>query len=184
MTEPTPQNMAQLPARRHPPLATLLALLAGLGMAGMALFYAFYYQGRIGPEQPLPFSHHVHAGVKQIGCVVCHSGVASSPRAGVPSLQTCMLCHDQIIREYPYIRQLREHYEQGIPVKWVQVDILSEHAFFNHQVHVQRGVDCSHCHGDVKGMDRIYQAQKFQMGFCIQCHRDNAASHDCLACHR
>ena len=170
--------------RGHPPVAMLLGILAGLGMAAMVLFYAFYFQRQIGPAQPLPFSHRVHAGDKQIGCVVCHSGVAHSPRAGVPPLQTCMLCHQRIIPEYPYIRELRRHYEQGVPVVWTQVDTLHEYAFFNHQVHVQRGIDCGHCHGDVKGMDRIYRFNKFRMGFCIQCHRDYGATHDCFTCHR
>jgi hypothetical protein len=170
--------------RGHPPTATLLGILAGLGMAAMVLFYAYYFQSRIGPAQPLPFSHRLHAGDKQIGCVVCHSGVANSPSAGIPPLQTCMLCHEHIIREYPYIRELRRHYEQNIPVIWTQVDTLHEYAFFNHQMHVQRGIDCGHCHGDVKAMDRIYQFNPFHMGFCIQCHRDYGASHDCLTCHR
>jgi hypothetical protein len=170
--------------RRHSPLATLLAALAGLGMAAMAIFYAVYYQDKVGPAQPLPFSHRVHAGVKQIGCVVCHRGVASSSDAGMPPLQTCMLCHEHIIREFPYIRQLREQYEQGVPIAWLQVDTLNEYAFFDHRMHLRRGIDCGYCHGDIKDMDRVFQAHEFQMGFCIQCHRDNGASHDCFTCHR
>ncbi len=150
----------------------------------MAVFWALYYQPHVGPEQPIPFSHRIHAGVKKIGCVVCHRDVANSPQAGMPPLQTCMLCHEHIITEFPPIRKLRQQYEEKTPVEWVRVYNLQQFVFFDHQVHVQRGIDCSHCHGDVKAMDRVYQANLFNMGFCIRCHRQNEATHDCFTCHR
>ncbi len=95
-----------------------------------------------------------------------------------------MLCHERIITHHPYIKVLREHYEGNRPVEWVRVNDLPEFAYFSHQMHLYRGVDCGRCHGDVKGMDRIALAQSFKMSFCVQCHRDNQVSHDCLACHR
>ena len=140
--------------------------------------------GRLGPRQPIPFSHRVHVHVKQLSCLMCHTGVARSSRAGIPPLQTCLLCHNRIIRTYPYIVKLREHFRQGRPVVWERVNWVPEFVYFDHSMHIDKGIDCGTCHGDVTLMDRVVAAQKFQMGFCIQCHRDKNATHDCFTCHR
>jgi len=161
-----------------------LGCAAGLLTLVMVLLYYFYYPLAAGTEQPIPFSHHVHAGVKQIGCLVCHPGAAEGPRAGVPPLQTCMLCHDRVITHFPPIADLRRHFAEGMPVAWVRVNALPEFVYFDHQMHVLRGVDCSRCHGDVKEMDRIKLPQTINMGFCMTCHREYKVPHTCFTCHR
>jgi hypothetical protein len=149
-----------------------------------AWFYHFHYQRQIGPAQPVSFSHRVHAGDKEISCFVCHAEVAGGSRAGVPPVQTCMLCHEKVIITHPEVEKVRKHYFRGEPIEWLQVYDVPEFVFFNHEAHVRRQVDCGTCHGNVKAMDRLIPAQDFTMGFCVQCHRDNQVSHDCFMCHR
>lgn len=150
-----------------------------------AIAYLQYYPSDLGPQQPIPFSHHFHVATKDISCFMCHSQAAVQDRAGVPPLETCMLCHKQIIVNYPPIRKLREHYDTARPVEWVHVNNrVPEFVYFSHQRHVRSGIDCGQCHGDVTEMDRIKAPFEFTMGFCVQCHRDNNFSHDCLTCHR
>ena len=105
-------------------------------------------------------------------------------RAGVPALETCMLCHKRIIITHPEIRKLRALYDQRVPVEWVKVYELPEFVYYDHESHIRRQVDCGGCHGDVQAMDRLVPPRELTMGFCVQCHRDNKVSHDCLKCHR
>jgi hypothetical protein len=140
----------------------------------------------VGPEQPLPFSHLVHAGYKQISCLFCHNGADRSPEAGMPEEAKCLLCHDRIITDFAPIKQLRQYHDSRTPIPWVRVYKLSDFVFFNHEMHIRKNVDCGECHGDVKGMDRIMLPQTLDMGWCVDCHRkpENKASVDCLTCHR
>ena len=175
------QGRAVVPLRRWG-LALFVSAMLLLGTA--AAYYAFFYPARLGPEQPIPFSHRVHAGVKEIGCVMCHDGVFDADKAGMPPLERCMLCHEHIIIAYPKVRELREHYFSGTPVAWKKVTALHEYAFFSHRMHLRAGIDCGHCHGDVRAMDRVELVHDMKMGYCIQCHRDYGATHDCWSCHR
>ena len=161
-------------------VAVVLALVL---LVALVLFDLLYPYG-LGPKQPIPFSHRVHVHVKQISCQMCHSQAADSARAGIPPLQTCLLCHQRIIRDYPWIADLRRQFDEGKPVIWQRVNWVPEFVYFNHSMHVRRGIDCGKCHGNVAMMDRVVAAQAFEMGFCIQCHRDSHATHDCLGCHR
>ncbi|SNB46687.1 cytochrome c3 family protein [Geobacter sp. DSM 9736] len=165
------------------PAIAVVAVLLLLALIVLILFDRLYPHG-LGPRQPIPFSHRVHVHVKKISCLMCHTQVTDSARAGIPPLQTCILCHDRIIRTFPYIQDLRRHYDQGKPIVWERVNWVPEFVYFNHSVHVQRGIDCGRCHGNVAMMDRVVAAHEFQMGFCIQCHRDSHATHDCFTCHR
>lgn len=162
----------------------ILGTAAGLLTVAMVLLYYLLYPGALGQEQPIPFSHRLHAGVKHISCLFCHPGAAEGPRAGVPPVQTCMLCHDHIIIHFPPVAEERQRFAEGKPVEWVRVNKLPDFVYFDHEMHLLRGIDCGHCHGDVHDMDRIKQPQEFTMGFCVQCHRDNGASHTCYVCHR
>ena len=184
MTQPVAHEK-QKRASRAPlwAAAAALAVLLQLVLAALVLFDVPYPTG-LGPRQPIPFSHRVHAHTKRISCLICHSEVARSSRAGIPPLQTCLLCHQRVIRSYPYIAELRELFREGRPVVWERVNWVSEFAYFNHSVHIRRGFDCSQCHGEVSLMDRVVTAHKFEMGFCISCHRKNGATHDCFTCHR
>lgn len=162
----------------------LLGAVTILTLTVMAIAYFFYYPSQVGPVQPIPFSHRFHVTQKKISCILCHAGAIDTARAGVPPLETCMLCHQRIAIAYPWIARLREHYFSDTPVQWARVNELPEFVYFSHERHVRRAVDCGHCHGNVAQMDRISQVHPFKMGWCVQCHRDNAVSHDCLICHR
>jgi len=164
--------------------AAVLAAGIALMTAGALWAYYLYHPSVQGPEQPLPFSHRFHVTEKRISCVFCHGGAINTARAGVPPVETCMLCHSRIIITYPQIEKLRAHYDQKRPIEWVRVNDVPEFVYFDHEVHVRRGFDCGRCHGDVAHMDRLAPAYDLQMGFCVQCHRDNHASVDCLTCHR
>lgn len=192
--QPGPANPDKK-GRRFTAGVIITILLAATAVATTIGFY-LYYPDELGPAQPISFSHRLHAGDKKISCVFCHGGAIDTEHAGVPPVQTCMLCHSRIITSHPQIQTLWKYYESGEPIPWVRVNDLPDLAFFNHQIHTRRGFDCSRCHGDVAGMDRVRMATieevganpkgsyPFKMGFCIQCHRDNGASHDCLTCHR
>jgi hypothetical protein len=164
--------------------SVVLTVIAGLTLLAMALAYAFWFRSGIGPEQPIPFSHRIHVTEKKISCVFCHSEAIDTDVAGIPPLETCMLCHSKIIIHYPQIADLRNHYYNKVPVEWERINVLQEFAYFSHQTHIQSGVDCGKCHGDVAQMDRVVMKKPFQMGFCVQCHRDTKVSHDCWMCHR
>jgi predicted CXXCH cytochrome family protein len=110
--------------------------------------------------------------------------VVDTARAGVPPVEKCMLCHQRILVTYPEIEKLRRHYDEKNPPQWARVNSLPEFVYFSHERHVRSGADCGQCHGNIRGMDRVYLVQDFTMGFCVQCHRDNGYSHDCYTCHR
>lgn len=160
------------------------ALLVFLLAAGMAFFFYVYPQQELGPEQPIAFSHRVHAGVKEIDCRFCHPFVARSIRAGIPPVQKCFFCHEYIIPLHPEIRKEKRYYNTANPVPWVRVFYVPDFVKFQHQPHIRWGnVDCMECHGPVEGLDRL-PAVSFQMSFCIDCHRSRGAQLDCwLACH-
>ncbi len=153
-----------------------------------------------GPRQPIPFSHKHHAGLYEIDCQYCHSGVARSGAAGVPSVELCMGCHAQFPAEYDElegIQILKQHWEEKKAIQWEQIHRLPEHVQFQHNRHIRAGVECQECHGQVQEMHKVYlvedtiwwpwllPAQKLEMGWCISCHRENGqqASQDCLTCH-
>jgi hypothetical protein len=183
LTEATEQHAApQRPSGRRLPAA--LAVLALLSLAGLALGYYWYYPSQLGPEQPIPFSHHFHVSTKGLSCIFCHPGVVNTARAGVPPMEKCLLCHDRIITTYPPIAKLKALHDTGTPIEWARVNDLPDFVFFDHSMHIRRGFDCAKCHGDVAAMDRVTYVRKLDMGYCVQCHRDNSVSHDCYVCHR
>ncbi len=159
-----------------------LGLVAVLLVALLYLFYFYPHRG-IGPQQPIYFSHRVHAGVKEIHCRFCHPFVERSSNAGIPEVGKCLFCHDYIIPQHPQIVKERWHYETKTPVPWVRIYYIPDHVKFNHQPHIRMGIDCAVCHGEVRKMDRLIPVE-FKMGFCIGCHKQLGAQVDCwLACH-
>jgi hypothetical protein len=159
--------------------------VAGMAIIAVGLMaYDLLYPSRLGPEQHIPFSHRVHVHDKKISCYLCHGGARSSESAGVPEVATCMLCHSKIIIAYPAIRHLREHYFDSMSIDWDRVTRVPDYVYFNHAMHIRRGIDCGRCHGDVEAMDRVKLPGTLTMGFCIRCHRAENASRDCLTCHR
>ena len=151
---------------------------------GLFLYYFYAPPGfKIGPEQPIPFSHQLHAGVKEIQCQFCHSYVGSSIHPGIPPVEKCLYCHNYIIPKHPEILKEHRYFNTNQPVPWVKVNYLAEHVVFNHQRHIRNEIECQECHGEVQKKDRL-QGVKFQMGFCVECHRKKDANIDCwLACH-
>ncbi len=159
--------------------------LVGFAVIAIGLMaYDLFYPSRLGPEQHLPFSHRVHVHDKKISCFLCHGAARNSAHAGVPEVETCMLCHAKIIIDYPPVSHLREHYFDSVSIDWDRVTRLPDYAYFNHAMHIRRGIDCARCHGDVQAMDRVRIPAPLTMGFCIRCHREEKASRDCLTCHR
>jgi len=163
-----------------------IILLLGCSLLLLVLFlYAFYIPPAtdIGPEQPIPFSHRIHAGVKEIQCAYCHPYVARSNHPGLPPVEKCLHCHKYIIIKHPWIQKVHGYYNTQTPTPWKKVNYLAEHVLFNHQRHINSEIECRECHGAVETMDRIKGAQ-LQMGFCINCHQQKKANLGCwLACH-
>lgn len=134
-----------------------------------------YYQ----PDQPVWFSHKVHAGQNQIDCKYCHFTADKSMHAGIPPVSTCMNCHNQVkegkMTGTKEIEKIYAAMENNEPIEWVKVYNLPDHVYFNHAQHVNIGkVDCAECHGEVEKMDQIIQVPDLSMGWCIECHRTEA----------
>ena len=123
-------------------------------------------------EQPVQFSHKHHVGDDGIDCRYCHTSVETSASAGIPPTQTCMNCHSQIWADSPYLEPVRESWRTGRPIQWTRVHDLPDYVYFNHSIHVAKGVGCSTCHGQVDEMPAVYQAASLQMEWCIACHRN------------
>ena len=148
------------------------------------------------PEQPIKFSHAIHAGKLEIDCQYCHTGVEKTRHAGIPSPSICMNCHSVARRDKPEVQKLINYYFDKKPVPWKRIHKVPDYAYFNHSVHVNRKINCVHCHGDIASMDVVSQKQSFRMGQCLSCHRN---AHDrmpeisdkiklgpvnCSSCHR
>jgi hypothetical protein len=123
------------------------------------------------PEQPVPFSHRVHAGQLGMDCRYCHNTVEYADKAAIPPTQTCFNCHTQIHKESPNLAKLWESYRSGTAMEWVRVHDLPDYAYFSHAAHVTRGVSCVECHGRIDKMEVVYQHETLSMGWCLECHR-------------
>ena len=123
-------------------------------------------------QQPVQFSHKHHVGDDGIDCRYCHTSVEVAANAGMPSTQTCMNCHSQIWADSPYLEPVRESWRTGRPIEWTRVHDLPDYAYFNHSIHVAKGVGCSTCHGRIDEMPAVYQAASLQMEWCLSCHRN------------
>jgi hypothetical protein len=122
-------------------------------------------------EQAVPFSHEHHAGVLGIDCRYCHSTVEVSAVAGIPPTKTCMNCHWQIWVGSELLEPVRESYRRDVPLRWQRVHNLPGFVYFDHSIHVQKGMGCSTCHGRVDQMPLMYQASSLLMEWCLDCHR-------------
>jgi hypothetical protein len=120
--------------------------------------------------QPVPFSHKHHVMDDGIDCRYCHTTVEQSAFAGVPPTQTCMNCHSQIWAQSPVLEPVRESFQTGQPLQWNRVTDLPQFVYFSHDIHVQKGIGCSTCHGQVDQMPLTTKAQPLTMGQCLDCH--------------
>ncbi len=124
------------------------------------------------PEQPIKYSHKLHAGEMKIDCKYCHVGVEKSRIASVPSVNICMGCHAIAKKDSPEIIKLTQYYNEGKPIPWERVHRVPDFAYFNHSVHVNKGVECQSCHGDIQSTEVVGQVNSFTMGACLTCHRN------------
>ncbi len=145
--------------------AGLLWLLAVINRSGYVT-----NQG-VAREQPVQFSHKHHAGELGIDCRYCHTSVEESAVATVPPTQTCMNCHSQIWAQSEYLEAVRASSRTDESIRWVKINDLPDYVYFNHSVHVHKGVGCVSCHGRVDQMNQLYQATSLQMEWCLDCHR-------------
>lgn len=136
------------------------------------------------PHQPMAFPHTVHVGKLKIACHFCHFYADKSRHAGVPYVETCMVCHSAIATDKPEIQKLARYYEEKRPIEWNQVYVVPDHVYFSHKRHVKAKVNCSSCHGDVGTMEKIRKVRSLDMGWCVSCHKEKGAPLDCATCHK
>ncbi len=158
-------------------LTTVMAFAVGTG----GLFFG--NTANKPQEQPIAFSHRLHAGDFRIACLFCHDGARRSPVAGVPSVQRCIGCHSYITSESSEIQKLKVYWDEKKPIPWTRIHKLPDFTRFNHKRHVAAGVACQNCHGPVETMDRVRQVSPLTMGWCLECHKERKAPIDCLTCH-
>jgi formate-dependent nitrite reductase cytochrome c552 subunit len=153
------------------------ALLVGGAVTAGITYYATPKYTRVGyqPIQPVAFSHAIHAGQLGVDCRYCHNAVEKSWYSNVPAASVCMNCHNQVLKDDPRLALVRESFQTGKPIPWIQVHKVPDYVYFNHSVHENRGVRCVHCHGQVNEMDEVRHEKPFSMTFCLDCHRNPAA---------
>ena len=168
MSDIFPKWTNQLP--RNIVIGTVL-LAAGV-VAGSTYYFTPKYS-RVGyqPQQPVAFPHSVHVTQLGLDCRYCHNAVEKSWYSNIPATSTCMNCHSQVLKDDPRLALVRESAASGRPIPWIQVHKLPDYVYFNHSVHVNRGVSCVECHGRIDQMDEVYHAKPFSMTFCLDCHR-------------
>ncbi|MCB1049124.1 MAG: cytochrome c3 family protein [Acidobacteria bacterium] len=139
------------------------------------------------PEQPIPYSHKLHAGDLQIPCEYCHTYARRSRSAGIPALEQCMACHKLLATDRPNIQKVRDAFEAKQPIEWVKVHDLPDFVYFSHKRHISAGFACQECHGPIETMEKVWREAPLTMGWCVNCHKSNldkGASVDCLTCHK
>ncbi|MBP7698979.1 MAG: cytochrome c3 family protein [candidate division Zixibacteria bacterium] len=158
-----------------------LLLAAAAIVIGAAAVLGVWYYGSprytdVGyrPVQPVAYSHKLHAGDLGIDCRYCHTAVEQSRYATVPPTQTCMNCHKLILPESQKLLPVRESFATGRPIEWVRIHKMPDYAYFDHARHVQSGVGCFSCHGNVAQMEVVEQVQPLSMSWCLSCHRNPA----------
>jgi hypothetical protein len=159
-----------------------LSIVIGLLLAGGSLWVVlelsrspYVTQAFVAREQPVQFSHKHHVGDDGIDCRYCHATVETTATAGMPTTKTCMNCHSQLFSNSPYLEIVRESWRTGQPIKWTRVHDLPDFSYFNHSIHVNKGVGCSSCHGRVDLMPLMWNTSSLQMEWCIACHRNPEA---------
>jgi hypothetical protein len=172
-------------------ILALLVTVLGVGWYTQPDRFVRGYQ----PTQPIPYSHQLHPGVLRIPCLYCHAGALKSRVAGVPPVEKCMNCHRVTKTDSPHIKRLAAIYASGEPLQWQRVHSLPDHVYFDHRPHVNAGILCQTCHGEVQTMPVLYQNISMRMSNCLGCHRSPKDAlpansrilkgpEHCYACHR
>ncbi|RUM53905.1 MAG: menaquinol oxidoreductase [Methylococcus sp.] len=175
------------------------ALVSAVTLFGLMVGYwanAAFLPGT-SPEQPIAFSHKIHAGKNKIPCMYCHIQARRSISAGVPSVSKCMGCHNEVATERPQIRKLINYWKNKEPIPWIKVHDLPDFVHFTHKRHVLADIKCQTCHGPVETMDRIRVTSRaidgsfqldspWKMGLCLNCHKQHEVENglDCWTCHK
>ena len=169
--------MAQLfrPGANSIAIVVIVGLFAGPAGA-IGLTYALWYSPLatnqfITRGQPVPFSHKHHAGDLGIDCRMCHTGVERGAFAGIPSAHICITCHSQIWTNADILAPVRQSFATDKPLHWQRVNRLPDYVFFDHSIHIAKGIGCSSCHGPVQKMALMRQQEPLTMGWCLECHR-------------
>ena len=156
-----------------------ISMIVAVILGGLAFYFytqiarSSYLTGVfVEKQQPVQFSHKHHVGDDGIDCRYCHTQVETSASAGIPPTQTCMNCHNQLYADQPYLEPVRASYRENKPIEWQRVHDLPEYAYFNHSIHVAKGVGCSTCHGQIDEMPAVFQQNTLQMEWCLSCHRE------------
>jgi hypothetical protein len=149
-----------------------LFFLVGLLIVVYMIFRSPYVTGvNVVLDQPVPFSHEHHVRALGLDCRYCHTSVETGPFAGIPPTETCMTCHSQIWTDSPMLLPVRTSMRTSTPIRWNRVHDLPDYVFFNHSIHVQKGVGCVSCHGPVDQMPMTWKAEPMTMEWCLSCHR-------------
>jgi hypothetical protein len=159
-----------------PPVLAGGALFFALSAVGIVWYWFSPSHTDVGyqPIQPINYSHALHAGQMAMDCRYCHQGVEKGPHANIPTTETCMNCHAKVKVDSPEIQKLTQAHDAGMPVEWVKVHMLPDYAYFNHAAHVNAGVGCASCHGNIHKQQIVRQSEPLSMGWCLTCHRDPA----------
>lgn len=179
-------NVSIVPTLKVLKPAAMMIVVALVGLVAGYYANAMFFPGT-SPEQPIDFSHQVHAGENEIPCLYCHVQARRSISAGVPSVYKCMGCHAEVASDSPQIRLLTNYWETKEPIPWVKVHDLPDFVHFTHKRHVAaEDIECQTCHGPVETMDVISREAPVKMGLCLNCHKDNEVVHgtDCWTCHK
>jgi hypothetical protein len=168
--------LAQLFKRWTNKLPLAIVSIVILGLAGVIGFFSFFGSPRYTdagyrPQQPVPYSHALHAGQLGMDCRYCHHTIESAAHANLPPTQTCMNCHKLILPESSRLMLVRESWSSGQPIAWTKVHLLPDYVYFNHSAHLKAGIGCFSCHGNVARMAVVSQVEPLSMGWCLECHR-------------
>lgn len=159
---------------RIPTLVAIAVPLLGIGVVSGMLYWFSPYFTDVGymPEQPVEYSHKLHAGTLGIDCRYCHNTVERAGYAAIPPTQTCLNCHKYVKPESEKLALVRESGETGEPIPWIKVHQLPDYSYFAHDVHVAAGVGCVTCHGRIDQMEVVAMSAPLSMGWCLRCHRN------------
>ena len=169
--------MAQIFPKWTNQIPIILVVVVGFLLTGSVGFFWYYGSPEytdVGyrPDQPIDYSHKVHAGDLGMDCRYCHTTVEISSSANVPPTQTCMNCHTLVKPESEKIAPLMASWQTGKPIEWVRVHMLPDYAYFDHSAHISVGVGCISCHGNVAEMEKVMQVEPLSMSWCLDCHRN------------
>ncbi len=161
-------------SNKLPTYAAIGTVIFGLGLIAFVSYYFSPKYTDVGyrPDQPVDYSHKLHAGDLGIDCRYCHTAVENAPHANIPPTQTCMNCHKLVGTDNEKLLPVLESWANDIPIQWVRVHEMPDYVYFDHSIHLTAGVGCASCHGNVHQMKKVMQVEPLSMSWCLDCHRN------------